>query len=90
MARAGSIVLRFTPQNAIQQTAHKRSWLATPAGWILPSSGRCVWWGWSGGILFFVAKIAPSGSFLEGRGFLIALPAAVLGLPAGDVAERPH
>jgi tight adherence protein C len=81
MARKlGGIVLRFTPQNAIQQTAHKLELAGNPGRldptlfWALRLVGVGL-----GGILFFVASIAPPGSFLEGRGFLIALPAGVLG-----------
>jgi tight adherence protein C len=81
MARKlGSIVLRFTPQNAINQTAHKLELAGHPGGldptlfWALRLVGVGL-----GGILYFVARIAPDGSFLEGRGFLIAIPAGVLG-----------
>lgn len=81
MARKlGSIVLRFTPQNAINQTTHKLELAGNPGRldptlfWALRLVGVGL-----GGILYFVARIAPEGSFLEGRGFLIAIPAGVLG-----------
>jgi len=78
--KLGSIVLRFTPQNAIQQTTHKLEMAGNPGGldptlfWALRLVGVGL-----GGILLFVASIAPAGSFLEGRGLLVALPAGVLG-----------
>ena len=78
--KLGELALRFTPQNAIQQTAHKLEMAGNPGGmdptifWALRVAGLSL-----GAILFFVATIAPEGSFLEGRGLLIGIPAAALG-----------
>lgn len=78
--KLGSLVLRFTPQNAIQQTSHKLELAGSPRGldptmfWALRMVGLLL-----GGLLLFVSAVAPDGSFLEGRGLMFAIPAAVLG-----------
>lgn len=76
----GRIALRFTPQNAIQQTARKLELAGNPKGidptifWAMRVFGLSL-----GAVLFFVSTIVPDGSFLEGRGLLFAIPAAALG-----------
>jgi tight adherence protein C len=82
--RLGELALRITPQNAIQQTAHKLELAGNPGRldptlfWALRMGGMCL-----GVALFFVAMIAPEGSFLKGRGLLVAiLPALGFFLPA--------
>jgi len=78
--KLGEVALRFTPQNAIQQTAHKLELAGNPGGmdptvfWALRMAGLSL-----GAILFFVATIAPEGSFLKGRGLMIGIPAAAIG-----------
>ena len=78
--KLGGLALRFTPQNAIQQTAHKLEMAGNPGRldptifWALRVAGLSL-----GAVLFFVATIAPEGSFLEGRGLLIGIPAAAMG-----------
>ncbi len=78
--KLGELALRFTPQNAIQQTSHKLELAGNPKGidptlfWALRMFGLSL-----GAILFFVSRIVPEGSFLEGRGLLFAIPAAALG-----------
>ena len=78
--KLGELALRFTPQNAIQQTAHKLELAGSPGGmdptvfWALRMAGLSL-----GAILFFVATIAPEGSFLKGRGLMIGIPAAAMG-----------
>ena len=78
--KLGEVALRFTPQNAIQQTAHKLELAGNPGGmdptvfWALRMAGLSL-----GAILFFVATISPEGSFLQGRGLLIGIPAAAMG-----------
>jgi tight adherence protein C len=81
MARKlGEIVLRFTPQNAILQTTHKLELAGNPKGldptlfWAL----RLIGFG-MGALIFFVATIAPEGSFLKGRGLMFAIPTSALG-----------
>ena len=78
--KLGELALRFTPQNAIQQTTKKLELAGNPGGmdatvfWALRIAGLSL-----GALLFFVATIAPEGSFLKGRGLLIGIPAAAMG-----------
>lgn len=78
--KLGSLALRFTPQNAIQQTTHKLELAGNPRGldptmfWALRMVGLLL-----GGLLLFISIVAPDGSFLKGRGLMVAIPAAVLG-----------
>jgi tight adherence protein C len=78
--RMGELALRFTPQNAIQQTARKLELAGNPRGidptifWAMRMFGLSL-----GAVLFFVSTIVPDGSFLEGRGLVFAIPAAALG-----------
>lgn len=78
--RLGELALRFTPQNAIQQTARKLELAGNPRGidatifWAMRMFGLSL-----GVFLFFVSTIVPEGSFLEGRGLVFAIPAAALG-----------
>jgi len=93
--KLGELALRFTPQNAIQQTAHKLELAGNPGGmdptvfWALRIAGLSL-----GAVLFFVATIAPEGSFLKGRGLMIGIPAAAIGffLPelwlSGRISKR--
>jgi tight adherence protein C len=95
--RLGEFVVRFTPQNSIQETARKLEQAGNPTGldptvfWALRFAGLAL------GILFlFLSAVAPEGSFLKGRGLLIAIPAAVLGfyLPelwlSSKISRRQH
>jgi tight adherence protein C len=78
--KLGEVVIRFTPQNAIQQTAKKLERAGNPSGldptlfWALRFLGLGL-----GVVFLFVSFVAPEGSFIKGRGLLIALPAAALG-----------
>jgi len=78
--KMGKLALRFTPQNAIQATSKKLELAGNPGGmdptvfWALRMAGLSL-----GALLFFVASIAPEGSFLKGRGLLIGIPAAAIG-----------
>jgi tight adherence protein C len=78
--KLGEIALRFTPQNAIQQTTKKLELAGNPGGmdatvfWALRMAGLSL-----GALLFFVATIAPEGSFLKGRGLIVGIPAAAMG-----------
>ena len=77
--KMGKLALRFTPQNAIQATSKKLELAGNPGGmdptvfWALRMAGLSL-----GALLFFVASIAPEGSFLKGRGLLIGIPAAAI------------
>ncbi len=76
--RVGEMVLRFTPQNAIQNTTIKLEMAGK-------SMDPTVFWGLrvggvALGLLFiFLGGIVPKGSFLEGRGLLFGLPMGFLG-----------
>jgi tight adherence protein C len=95
--KMGNLALRFTPQNALQATAKKLELAGNPGGmdptvfWALRMAGLSL-----GALLFFVATIAPEGSFLKGRGLLIGIPAAAMGffLPElwlrGRISKRQH
>ena len=78
--KLGELALRFTPQNAILQTSKKLELAGSPGGmdatvfWALRMAGLSL-----GALLFFVATIAPEGSFLKGRGLMIGIPAAAMG-----------
>jgi tight adherence protein C len=79
--RVGELALRFTPQNALENTRQKLEQAGNPSGieptvfWALRLGGVGL------GILFLVVTtIAPEGSFIKGRnGFIISAVAAVLG-----------
>lgn len=95
--KMGELALRFTPQNAIHQTSRKLELAGNPGGmdttvfWALRMAGLSM-----GALLFFVATIAPEGSFLKGRGLLIGIPAAAMGffLPelwlGGRISKRQN
>lgn len=95
--KMGQLALRFTPQNAIQATSKKLELAGNPGGmdptvfWALRMAGLSL-----GALLFFVATIAPEGSFLEGRGLMIGIPAAAMGffLPelwlGGRISKRQN
>jgi tight adherence protein C len=76
----GEFVIRFTPQNAIQQTSKKLERAGNPSGldptmfWALRFAGLGL-----GVVFLIVSFLAPDGSFIKGRGLLIAIPASLLG-----------
>ncbi|MFN2195942.1 MAG: type II secretion system F family protein [Anaerolineales bacterium] len=78
--KLGEFVIRFTPQNAIQSTERKLEQAGNPSGldptvfWAIRFVGLGL-----GFVFLFVSFIAPEGSFLTGRGLIIAIPAAALG-----------
>jgi tight adherence protein C len=91
MARKlGEIVLRFTPQNSIQETARKLERAGNP-GNIDPTmffAFRLVGGVMLGGLFIFLSSVAPEKSFLSGRGLLFAIPAAVLGFFVPELLLR--
>ncbi len=79
--RVGEFALRFTPQNAIQDTTQKLEQAGNPSGleptvfWALRFVGIGL-----GIVMLLVSSFAPEGSFLQGSTALyIALGAAVFG-----------
>lgn len=95
--KLGELTLRFTPQNAISQTAHKLELAGNPAKidptmfWAFRLLGLTL-----GSLIFLVASIAPEESFLKGRGLIVGIPVSVLGfyLPelwlSGRISRRQH
>ena len=78
--RLGEVALRFTPQNAISQTHQKLEMAGNPSGldptlfWAFRMAGLSL-----GFLMVFLATIAPEGSFIQGKGLLYGIPAAVVG-----------
>ena len=76
----GAFTLRFTPQNAIQDTYKKLEMAGSPRGldptvfWALRLGGILL-----GAFMLFLAAIAPEGSFIKGRGLLLGVPAGFIG-----------
>lgn len=95
--KLGELALRFTPQNAISQTAHKLELAGNPGKldptmfWALRLLGLTL-----GGLIFIVAIVAPEGSFLKGKGLVAGIPISALGfyLPelwlSGRISRRQH
>jgi tight adherence protein C len=84
--RLGELVMRFTPQNAILQTAKKLERAGNP-GNIDPTLFFAFrFLGLSLGILFLVlGKISPENSMLYGRGLLFGIPGAIFGFYLPDL-----
>jgi tight adherence protein C len=78
--RLGEIALRFTPQNAVQQTSRKLELAGNPARldptlyWALRFLGISLAF-----LIMFLASIAPRGSFLKGKGLIYGIPAGAIG-----------
>ncbi len=77
----GELALRFTPQNAIQETAQKLERAGNPAG-LDPTvffAFRII--GLVGGfaLFWFLSTVAPKGSTLSQRGLVIAIPIGIFG-----------
>jgi tight adherence protein C len=76
----GAIALKFTPQQAISSTAIKLERAGNPGG-IDPTlffSFR-IFGLLLGGIFLVLAKVAPPGNFLEGKGLMFAIPTSAFG-----------
>jgi tight adherence protein C len=84
--RLGEFVMRFTPQNAITSMSRKVELAGNPGNvdpavfFALRFVGIPL-----GGIFIILAYIAPPGSFLDGKGLLLGLPAAILGFYLPDL-----
>ena len=79
--RLGDFVLRFTPQNSIEETARKLELAGNPSNldptifWALRFIGIGI-----GLLMIFVSSVAPEGSFLKGStGFIVAGLSSVIG-----------
>ncbi len=84
--RMGEFVMRFTPQNAINSMARKVELAGNPGNvdpavfFALRFIGIPL-----GGIFIFLDYIAPKGQFMDGKGLLLGLPAAILGFYLPDL-----
>ena len=84
--KMGEFVMRFTPQNAITSMTRKVELAGNPGNvdpaifFALRFVGIPL-----GGIFIILAYIAPPGSFLDGKGLLLGLPAAILGFYLPDL-----
>jgi tight adherence protein C len=84
--KMGEFVLRFTPQNAITSMARKLELAGNPGNldpaviFALRFLGIPL-----GGVFIFLDSIATPGSFMDGKGLLFGLPAAILGFYLPDL-----
>jgi tight adherence protein C len=84
--KMGEFVIRFTPQNAITSMAKKLELAGNPGNldpaviFALRFLGLPL-----GAVFFFLDTIAAPGTFIDGKGILFGLPAAVLGFYLPDL-----
>src|SRR4030066_1395169 len=84
--RFGELVMRFTPQNAIQQMSKKLELAGNPGNldpavfFALRFLGLPL-----GGIFLFLDKIAAEGAIMDGKGLLFGIPAAIFGFYLPDL-----
>ncbi|PWB55142.1 MAG: type II secretion system protein [Anaerolineales bacterium] len=84
--RLGEFVMRFTPQNAINSMSKKVELAGNPGNLDPTIFFALRFVGIPFGLIFiFLARVAPPGSFLYGKGLLLGLPAAVLGFYLPDL-----
>src|SRR4030043_1250185 len=84
--RMGEFVIRFTPQNAISSMSRKLELAGNP-GNLSPSVIFALrFFGLPFGTIFIILdSIAAPGSFMDGKGLLFGLPAAILGFYLPDL-----
>ncbi len=84
--RMGEFVMRFTPQNAITSMSKKLELAGNPGNldpavfFALRFLGIPL-----GGIFIVIDSIAAPGSFMDGKGLMFGLPAAILGFYLPDL-----
>ena len=84
--RMGEFVMRFTPQNSITSMSRKLELAGNPSNldpavfFALRFLGIPL-----GGIFIYLDYLAGPGSFMDGKGLLIGLPAAILGFYLPDL-----
>jgi tight adherence protein C len=84
--RLGDIVLRFTPQNSITQMARKLELAGNPGNLDPAIFFAMRFLGLPLGALFFyLDSIALPGSFVDGKGLIIGIPASILGFYLPDL-----
>lgn len=84
--KLGELVMRFTPQNAITSMSKKLELAGNP-GNVDPAvffALRFVGIPF-GGVFLFLDHIAKPGTFMDGKGILLGLPAAILGFYLPDL-----
>jgi tight adherence protein C len=84
--KLGDVALKFTPQNAIQSISHKLEMAGNP-GNIDPAiffAARFLGLP-LGALFFFLDRVAQPGSFMDGKGLLLGIPAAVFGFYLPDL-----
>jgi tight adherence protein C len=88
--RLGELALRFTPQNAIQDTAQKLERAGNPAGLdpTLFFAFRIVGLFVGFGLFWFLGTVAPEGSSLKQRGLIYAIPVSILGFYLPELLLR--
>src|SRR4030043_1330782 len=84
--RMGEIVMRFTPQNAINSMSKKLEMAGNPGNMDPAVMFALRFLGIPFGAIFIILDaIAAPGSFMDGKGLLIGFPAAVLGFYLPDI-----
>ena len=84
--KMGELVMRFTPQNAIQQMSRKMELAGNPGNLDPAIFFALRFLGLPLGIIFlFLDKIAAPGSFMDGKGLLFGIPAAIMGFYLPDL-----
>lgn len=84
--RMGEFVMRFTPQNAITSMSRKLELAGNPGNLDPATIFALRFLGIPlGGLFIVLDRIANPGSFMDGKGLLFGLPAAILGFYLPDI-----
>ncbi len=84
--RMGEFVMRFTPQNSINSMSRKLELAGNPGNMDPSVFFALRFVGIPFGLIFvFLDRIAAPGSFFDGKGLILALPAAVFGYYLPDI-----
>src|SRR4030043_1779087 len=84
--RMGEIVMRFTPQNAITSMSKKLEMAGNPGNLDPAVMFALRFLGIPFGAIFIILdSIAVPGSFMDGKGLLLGLPAAIFGFYLPDI-----
>lgn len=84
--RFGDLVMRFTPQNSITQITKKLELAGNPGNldpalfFVLRFLGLPL-----GALFVYLDTIAVPGSFIDGKGFILGIPASILGFYLPDL-----
>jgi len=84
--RMGEFVMRFTPQNAITSMSKKLELAGSPGNMDPAVIFALRFLGIPLGMIFIILdRVAAPGSFIDGKGLFLALPAAILGFYLPDL-----